>query len=191
MILVGLILLAVLGRLAVDVAIEPLIELLARLPAEPVEVALLRRAVELLEAGRSVSSERGSEAPASALQIPDRLVGVFEDGRRALFDAIEHLSATTDGLARSAARRSKGSTSVRDRATPAAAEGDGARRRGGLSQLQEAVVALTEALERAAPPIAVGAEAAIGTDVAVRRPQAQPPLADELKQLLQEIGTTP
>ena len=53
-------------------------------------------------------------------------------------------------------------------------------------------MALTDALHHApTTPIATGAEAAIGTDVAVRRQQAQPALADELKRLLQEIATTP
>ena len=45
LILVGLILLAVLARLAIDVVIDPLIEMIAAFPAELVDVALLRRAV--------------------------------------------------------------------------------------------------------------------------------------------------
>jgi hypothetical protein len=189
LILVGLILLAVLGRLAVDVAVEPLIELLARLPAEPVEVALLRRAVELLEAGPTATPAQDDSALASMLQIPDRVVGVFEDGRRALFDAIEHLSATTDGLALSTRSAIEGlEAAVRDteRRQPPATESvllDAA----GLSRLQEAVVALTAALERA-PPSAIGDHAA-GHDSAGPGRDADPHLAEELKQLLQEIGT--
>ena len=190
LILVGLVLLAVLGRLAVDVAVEPLIELLSRLPAEPVDVALLRRAVELLEAGPVASSAQDDGALASVLQIPDRVVGVFEDGRRALFDAIEHLSATTDGLALSTRSAIEGlEAAVRDseRHQPPATEGaipDAA----GLSRLEEAVVALTAALERAPAPVPVGEQAA-GHDSGFSGRDADPRLADELKQLLQEIGT--
>jgi hypothetical protein len=194
LIAVGLILLAVLARLAIDVSIDPLIDAMARFPAEPVETALLRRAVELLEAARSVSPERGSEAPAAAMQIPARLAGALEEGQRALSEAIERLVAATDGLS-ALNRSSLEALDIRLHAAeqrqplpgqPALADA------GELSQLREAVVALTDALHHVpAPPIAAGAEAAIGTDVAVRRQQAQPALADELKRLLQEIATTP
>ncbi len=190
LILVGLVLLAVLGRLAVDVAVEPLIELLSRLPAEPIDVALLRRAVELLEAGPAASSAQDDGALASVLQIPDRVVGVFEDGRRALFDAIEHLSATTDGLALSTRAAIEGlEAAVRDserhqRLATESAIPDAA----GLSRLQEAVVALTAALERAPPLVPVG-ERSTGPDSAFAGRDADPRLADELKQLLHEIGT--
>jgi len=45
LILIGLILLAILSRIAVDVAVEPLIEAISELPAEGVEIGLLRRTV--------------------------------------------------------------------------------------------------------------------------------------------------
>ena len=198
LIVVGLILLAVLARLAVDVSIDPLIDAVARLPAEPIETALLRRAVELLEAARSVGPERGPErgyeAPAAAMQIPARLAGALEEGQRTLTQAIERLVAASDGLA-ALNRSSLEVLEARLRAAeqrqalpgqPALA--DAAE----LSQLREAVVALTDTLQRIpATPIAAGAEAATGTDVAVHRQPAQPALADELKRLLQEIATTP
>lgn len=194
LILVGLVLLGVLGRLAVDVAVEPLVGLLSRLPTEPVDIALLRRAVELLEIGPSTQLVEDDSALAAALQMPERVVGVFEDGRRALFAAIERLSATTDGLAsttRSAIERLE--AAVRDgewrapaaeTAIPAAAE---------LSRLQDAIVALTAAVERAptlAPgPLAVARVA--GSDFPVAGREADPQFADELKKLLAEIGTVP
>lgn len=195
LIVVGLILLAVVARLAVDVSIDPLLEAVARFPAEPIETALLRRAVELLEAAQGTGPERGPErgheAPAAAMQIPARLVGALEEGQRTLSQAIERLVAASDGLA-ALNRSSLEAIEVRLRAAeqrqPPPALGDAAE----LSQLREAVGALTEALRRfPATPSAAGAEAPIGTDVAVHQQPAQPALADELKRLLQEIATTP
>jgi hypothetical protein len=191
--LVGLILLAILARLAIDVTIEPLIETISGLPAEPVDVALLRRAVELLEAGRSPRLERDYSDGASMAQIPDRLVGALEAGHRALSDAVERLSATTDGLAsttRSSIEALESTFRAGEQRQPPAGEsviGDAAE----LSQLRQAVVALTAALDRVPAGAAANGEAAPGTDLAARRREPQPDLADQLKQLLQEIGTTP
>jgi hypothetical protein len=191
--LAGLILLAILARLAIDVTIEPLIETISGLPAEPVHVALLRRAVELLEAGRSPRPERDYSDGASMPQIPDRLVGALEAGHRALSDAIERLSATTDGLAsttRSSIESLESTIRAGEQRQPAAGEsavGDAAE----LSQLRQAVVALTAALDRVPAGAPANGEAAPGTDLAARRREPPPDLADQLKQLLQEIGTTP
>ncbi len=194
-IVIGLMLLAVLTRLAVDVTVEPLIEMVARLPAEPVEVALLRRAIELLEAGRVPAAARDAVAPVAAMQIPDRLVGVFEEGHRALVDAVERLSATTAVLAATARSSIEGlETAVRDselRGQPAAETSiiDSA----GLSRLQDVVAALTAALERVpAWPTAgdsVAGDSAAGIGPGPSRREAEPDLARELKTLLQEIGT--
>jgi len=184
----GLILLAVLTRLAIDVMVEPLIEIISGLPAEPVEAALLRRAVELLEAGRTANPVLDGNAAAAMVQIPEQVVGVFEAGRRALFDAIEHLSATTDGLAVATRSAIEGlEAAIRDgglRQHPAAETSipDTA----GLSRLHEAVVALTAVLERVPASAAAGDSAG---DPASPRREAEPDLAQELKKLLQEIGT--
>ncbi len=51
---------------------------------------------------RRCDPDRDLGDPASISQIPDRLVGALEEGHRALSDAIERLSATTDGLASTA-----------------------------------------------------------------------------------------
>src|SRR6516165_1693556 len=50
LIVAGLLLLAALGRIAVDVTAEPLLETIARLPVEPEEIGLLRRVVSWLDA---------------------------------------------------------------------------------------------------------------------------------------------
>src|ERR1700757_1980636 len=52
LIVAGLLLLAALGRVAIDVTAEPLLGTIAQLTAEPEEVGLLLRVVSLLEAGR-------------------------------------------------------------------------------------------------------------------------------------------
>ena len=193
LILIGLILLAVLARLAVDVTIDPLIETIAGFPAEPVEVSLLRRAVELLEITQNLQPERISGETASIPQNSDRLVGALEEGHRTLSGAIERLSATTDGFA--AATRSSMEAledvvrAAEQRQPPAAspliADADE------LSQLRQAVVALTAALERAPLAATAGAEVALGGSSVVRQKEAQPGLADQLKELLQEAGPTP
>src|SRR5246127_255090 len=85
LILIGLILLAILSRIAVDVAVEPLIEAISGLPAEGVEIRLLRRAVEILESADATVHSRGP-------------VAVIEENQRTLLDAVRHLSATTDAL---------------------------------------------------------------------------------------------
>ncbi|MGH7029430.1 MAG: hypothetical protein ACREE9_08830 [Stellaceae bacterium] len=195
LILVGLILLAALGRLAVDVAVEPLIELLSRLPTEPVGIALLRRAIELLEAGPGAKLVQDDSAIASAPQIPERMVGVLEEGRRALLEAVEHLSATTDRLALTTRSAIEGlEAAVRDsEQRPSAAAESAILDADGLSRLHDAIVALTVALERV-PILAPGppvAESATGHDLPVRGREAEPHFAEELKKLLAEIGTAP
>ncbi len=194
LIVVGLILLAVLARLAIDVSIDPLIDAVARSPAEPIEAALLRRAVELLEAARAGGPERGNEAPAAAMQIPARLADALEDGQRTLSQAIERLVAASDRLAalnRSSLEAIEARLRAAEQSQPAPglpAPAETAE----LAQLREAMVALTDALQRIpATAMAAGAEPATKTDVAVHRPPAQPGLADELKRLLEDIATTP
>ena len=189
LILVGLILLAALARLAVDVTIDPLIEAISEFPTEPIDVSLLRRAVELLEAAPTPRRDRDLGDPASISQIPDRLVSALEEGHRALSNAIERLSATTDGLASTAQSSIETLESTfrvtEQRQPPAMAD------MAELSQLRQAMVALTAALERVPTGPATTRDMAPGTDLAARRREAQPDLADQLKQLLQEIGTVP
>jgi len=192
LILVGLILIAALARLAVDVTIDPLIDAISGFPIEPVDVSLLRRAVELLEAAPTPRRDRDLGDPASISQIPDRLVSALEEGHRALSNAIDRLSATTDGLAfttQSSIETLESTFRVAEQrqlpAMPAMAD------MVELSELRQAMVALTTALERIPTGPATTRDMAPGTDLATRRREAQPDLADQLKQLLQEIGTVP
>lgn len=189
LILVGLILLAALARLAVDVTIDPLIEAISGFPIESMDVSLLRRAVDLLEAAPTSRRDRDLGDPASISQIPDRLVSALEEGHRALSNAIERLLATTDGLASTAQSsiETLESTfrSAEQRQLPAMAD------TAELSQLRQAMVALTAALERVPTGLVTTRDMEPGTDLAARRREAQPDLADQLKQLLQEIGTVP
>ncbi len=192
LILVGLILLAALARLAVDVTIDPLIEAISGFPTESMDVSLLRRAVELLEVAPTPRRDRDLGDSASISQVPDRLVSALEEGHRALSNAIERLSATTDGLAstaQSSIETLESTFRVAEQRQPPAmpAMADVAE----FSQLRQAMVALTAALERIPPGPAAGRDMAPGTDLAARRREAQPDLADQLKQLLQEIGTVP
>jgi hypothetical protein len=185
--LVGLILLAVLSRIAVDVSVEPLVEVISQLPAEDAEIGLLRRAVETLEAAAAAVT---SPAPASTL-LPDRLDPVIEEGHRVLYDAVRDLSATTDALG--ATMRSSVdalgdamNAAVRPPATP----GNGDAGAYKFSELQGAVEALTAVLERLATlPDTADEPLPIGPDLSLR-PRAQSPrLARELRKLLQEIET--
>ncbi len=187
----GLMLLAILARIAVDVTAEPLVEMISRLPAEPTEAGLLRRAAELLETAGAAVPARDAATQATALQIPDRLVTVLEEGHRALFDAIGRLSTTTDGLA-TTTTSSIEALEAAFRATEQrqlTAAQDGAADIAAMAQLRDAVAALTGVLERvrSAP-----ANAAADADPGVAsRKEWEPDLAQELRKLLQEIETTP
>jgi hypothetical protein len=184
----GLVLLAILARIAVDVTAEPLIEIISRLPAEPAEAGLLRRTAELLEAAVVANPARAAALPAAPLQIPDRLTTVLEQGHRSLFDAIERLSTTTDGLAATttssieALEAAFRATEARHQTTAQSAAVDTAA----MTQLRDAVVALTAVLERVrSTPAAAG-------DVEPASPseEREADLAQELRKLLQEIETT-
>jgi hypothetical protein len=193
LILIGLILLAVLARLAIDVTIDPLIETIAGFPAEPIEVVLLRRAVELLEIAPNPRPDRMSSGTVSIPQIPDRLVGTLEEGHRALSGAIERLSAATDGFAattRSSIEALESTVRNAEQRQPPSAERPIADA-GELSNLRQAVVALTAALERVPLGPSTAGEAALGGDLVVHHKLTQPGLADQLKQLLQEAGPAP
>ena len=187
LILAGLILLAILGRIALDVSAEPLIEAISQVPAEPLEAVLLRRAAELTEATHAVEVTHDG-IPKPTLQLPERVEAAIKEGHRALLDSVGHLVATTDALGttlRSSidALNSTISTSItplqsiagRDRVAP------------GVSDLQRAVEALTAVLKRLTTTSAIGEEPSPGRDIARRGP-SEPRLAQELRQLLQEIG---
>jgi len=181
--LVGLILLAILGRIAVDVSTEPLIEIISQLAAEHVEIGLLRRLVEVLEVACSASAVN-SGSPASTLQLPERLEVMIEEGQRGLVDAARHLSVATNTLGAtigSSVDALKTAVSTLAALPPTADRANEAR-------LQSAVEALTAALERLTTMPEVIEEPLTGVDQAAPRMTREPHLARELRQLLQEIG---
>jgi hypothetical protein len=187
LILAGLILLAILGRVALDVSAEPLIEAISQMPTEPLEVMLLRRAVELTEITRASEATYDS-TPKPTLQLPERLEATIKEGHRALLDSVRHLAATTDTIGttlRSSidALNSTISTSV----TPPQSITERDRVAPGLTELQRAVEALTAVLERLTTTSAIAEEPSRSGDVAPSGPRG-PQLARELRELLREIG---
>jgi len=98
LILVGLMLLAALGRIVIDVTAEPLIETISLLPAERVDAGLLRRAVELLESASASPPLQSNPAAAAPPQLLEGLVAVIERGHRAVLDAVGRLTANTQRL---------------------------------------------------------------------------------------------
>jgi hypothetical protein len=187
--LVGLILLAILSRIAIDVSTEPLIETISQLAAEHLEIGLLRRLVEVTEAVcRATAVNVG--APASRLQLPERLEAVIEEGQRGLLDAARHLSVTTDALGErigsSVDALNAAINTAAVQLSPTADRGNEAVR---FSELQGAVEALTAVLERLTTVPDTMEDTSLGADRAARRKVQEPHLAHELRQLLQEIET--
>jgi hypothetical protein len=186
--LVGLILLAILSRIAIDVSTEPLIETISQLAAEHLEIGLLRRLVEVIEAVCTATAVNVG-APASTLQIPERLESVIEEGQRGLLDAARHLSVTTDALG----ARIGSSVDALNAAINAAVQLPPIVDRGneavGFSELQGAVEALTAVIERLTTVPDTMEDTSLGADRAARRKVQEPHLAHELRQLLQEIET--
>jgi hypothetical protein len=188
LIAVGLMLLAILGRITIDVTAEPLLETMAQLPAEHVGVGLLRRAVELLEVACSGPAP-GEAAPA---HLPERFVEVIEQGHQALLDAVSRLSANTQSL-EAAMRASTEAleTAIRaGAATQLPINDDRVPGTGVFPELQAAVEELTTVLRHLstvpneaaeAPPVIGPAPPPSGTSA--------PRLARELRRLLQEIDT--
>ena len=184
LILAGLTLLAILGRIALDVSAEPLIEAISQLPIEPIEAAILRRAVEAIEAAHTVAATVES-APRPLSRLPERVETIIEEGERALLDAVRHLLATTEELG-TMMRSSVEAIAATLTQLPAIVAQD--RGVAGLPELQAAIETLTAVLERLTTLPDIDEEVSTGEHGApsgIREPQ----LAHQLQQLLQEIGT--
>jgi hypothetical protein len=189
LIVAGLLLLAALGRIAVDVTAEPLLETIARLTVEPEEIGLLRHVVSLLEEGRNrpVADDRADELPA---RLPERLVAAFEQGP--LLDAVSRLSEITQALEASMRTSVEAfETTMRSAAVQQRPVDDG-NIVGAVSfpELQAAVEELTVVLRRltAVPENMEEATSLAGyASVPARRNAPAPGLARELRGLLQEI----
>jgi len=187
LILVGLILLAILGRIALDVSAEPLIETISLLAAASLEVALLRRILEVLETACTTAAVNVG-APASTLQLPERLEVVIEEGQRGLMDAARHLSITTDALG---ATLGSSIDALKTAISTAAAQlppiADYANQAFRFSELEGAIEALTAVLRRLTTMPDTIEGPTLGADQGARRLVQEPHLARELRQLLQEI----
>ena len=190
LIVAGLVLLAVLGRIAIDVTAEPLLETIAQLTVEPEEIRLLRRVVSLLEAGgdHPAGDDRIDELPA---RFPERLVAAFEQGHLPFLDAVSRLSENTQAL--EAAMRTFVEAFERSMRSAAAQQqpADDDKIAGAMSfpELQSAVEELTAVLSRlsAAPEDMEEATTLAAHAVPARRKTPAPGLARELRSLLQEI----
>jgi len=188
LILIGLILLAILSRIAVDVAVEPLIEAISELPAEAVEIRLLRRAVEILESAAAASGARG---PLATLPAPDRLDAVIEENHRMLLDAVRHLSASTDALGatmRSSLNALGEAMSLTQAQLPVTAD-SGNTDTYKFAELQGAVEDLTAVLMRLTAIPDTAQESSVSAELPAPSRVQEPRLARELRRLLQEIET--
>lgn len=188
LIVAGLVLLAVLGRIAIDVAAEPLLEAIAQLPAEPVEVGLLRHVVALLDAARHgpAADDRIGE-PA---RLPEGLVAAFEQGHRPLLDAVSRLSEHSQAL-EATMRTSVEALETTMRSAVAQqrpVDDDKSADAAAFPELQAAVEELTAVLRRlSAMPKPANELSLTGDVVSSRRNAPAPGLARELRRLLQEI----
>lgn len=186
--LVGSMLLGILGRIAIDVSTEPLIETISQLAAEHLEIGLVRRLVEALEEVCTAAAVKVG-APASTLRLPERLEVVIEEGQRGLLDAARHLSATTDALGTTLGSSVDAlKTAIGTAAAQLSPIADRRNEAFGFSELQDAVKALTAVLERLTT-VPHTEEPSLGADQAARTKAQEPHLARELRQLLQDIET--
>ena len=185
----GLLLLAALGRIAIDVTAEPLLETIAQLTVQPEEIGLLRRVVSLLEAGRDdpVPDERIGELQA---RFPEQLFAAFEQGHLTLLNAVSRLSDITQALEAAMRTSAEAFETTMRSAAAQRRPVDDAKIGGAMSfpELQAAVEELTAVLRRLsvgpeeeATPLAAYAAAP------ARRKTPAPGLARELRGLLQEI----
>lgn len=188
LILVGLMLLTCLGRIAIDVTAEPLLETISQLPAERAEIRLLRRTVQLLETARAAPAPGDDSAPASTAHQPERLVAVIEQGQRALLDAVGRLSANTRELG--AVLRSQVETLETSMQTIAQRPPGGDNSQtdaAGFPELQATIAELTAVLQRLS---GVPEDEAEGSERHEAEPTSRlpaPRVARELRKLLQEI----
>jgi hypothetical protein len=188
MITVGLLLLAILGRITIDVTAEPLLETIAQLPAERVEVGLLRRAVELLE----VACNGPASTESAPAQAPERLLAAVEQGHNALLDAVSRLSANTQSLEatmRAAAEALE--TTARAATAPQRPIDAGKAFETAVSpELQAAIEELTSVLRHLTTVSEKAEEDPFAVDPLASPPRnTTPRLARELRRLLQEIDT--
>ena len=192
LIVAGLVLLAALGRIAIDVTAEPLLETIAQLAVEPEEIRLLRRVVSLLEPGRDhpAGDDRVDELPARLLE---RMAAAFEQGHLPFLDAVSRLSEITQAL-EAAMRTSVEALEATMRSAAAQqrpVDDDKIVGATSFPELQAAVDELTVVLRRLLSAVPENMEEATPlagyASVPARRKAPATGLARELRGLMQEI----
>lgn len=194
LIVAGLVLLAALGRIAIDVTAEPLLETIAQFAVEPEEIRLLRNVVSLLEARRDhpAGDDRMGELSA---RLPELLAAAFEQGHLPFLDAVRRLSEITQAL-EAAMRTSVAAFETTMRSAAAQerpVDDDKVAGAASFPELQVAVEELTAVLRglSAAPEdMEEATTLAAHAAVPARRKAPAPGLARELRRLLQEIDAT-
>jgi hypothetical protein len=188
LIMIGLLLLGILGRIAVDVTAEPLLETIAELRAEPSEVGLLRRAVELLDLACSGGAvDRRMQAPPP--QLSEQVVASIERGHQAMLDAVAGLSATTrtlEATARSVADSLEATVRMAASQQQPANDEKLVAATTAFLQLQPAIEELTAVL-RGLGPMTGQREATTPAAEPAPDTRVTPRVATELRRLLQEI----
>jgi hypothetical protein len=200
----GLVLLATLSRLVIDVTVEPVVEEILRLPGEQPESRLLRRMTELVEAAGAAApvyaAGRVEAAPALRPvtdELLERLAMAVEESRRAWLDAVADLSAAAAALratmgASAEALEDSLHAALERLASAAPSRADaGTLDAANFAELQAAVERLTMAIERLGTPSETSASEAAPTEGAPRRGGAVDRVADELGRLLREINAKP
>ena len=183
-IMVGFGLVVALGRIAVAVTAEPLVESISKPSPEGVETALLGRAVELLELARDGRSPDDGASPSASKNL-DQLVTMIAQANRTLLEASHRLTANTqaletamqtavEALERTARQVAGHSSSTDDHKDPGTAI---------LAELRSAVEDLTSVLKG----LNTAQEVELQTTAASPDSAPSPLLARQLRQLLQDI----
>lgn len=88
------------GRMIVEAAAEPLLETISGLPAERLDIELLRRLAWLWEEGDATRTGGSEAALTSAIgKLLARLIDALDEGRISLVDTMTGLSAQAEALA--------------------------------------------------------------------------------------------
>lgn len=185
----GLVLLALLARIGIDVSAEPLIDALAGLPAEAALPELVRGSLARIEAAATQPREASPATLPS--QMADRLVVGVEQSQQALSAASERLAATVDWFAATAnaSITALAETLGAGETTAQGANLGSEEAVAAMAQLRDAVARLTALLEHLRTEPTAAPESPPASAAPRREPH--PDLAEELRKLLQEIDAAP
>ncbi len=189
LLLAGLVFLALLARLALDVTIEPLVEAMSRIPNGPAEMGLLREPADRFGSARfNVATGRAGAATEPG-PLTDRLVGVLEESHHALIEAVGHLSTATDALAaQMQSSVEEFQAMLRQIALPAQPVIESSNiEELRFAELRSAVEALTVALREVQASAAMTQQTNTAADLPPAPEAAGAGLALELKKLLEEM----